>query len=288
MSTTPINLPANRLEDPKSDDSRIADLERRVLELEDRLWQTRNIMPTLDGGDGNSDVYLNANGFNVINDTSTTVGSWRKNGDILFGTNVNNPPTGVTIVIFNQAQTYNGESMGLGDMLFGDNSSGKANMLWDASTGILYFRGGTSQKVYINTTGDLYAGGGKVRLNENGMEVRNNSSTNYIKLYNSGITGYAGAVGYINLDSSDPAGGYHGSAIIGMQHDANNQSNVYCYLNEVDIVIKKGGAWRYVIEANYDRVNFNSPIRLSSIPTSAAGLSTGDVWRNGNVLNIVP
>ena len=205
MTTTPINLRANRLEDPKSDETRIADLERRVLELEDRLWQAGNIKPGLgSGAEGQNDVFLNANGFNVVNDGAVTVGSWRMNGDILFGTNVNSVPTGVTIAIFNQAQTYNGESMGVGDMLFGDNSVSKASMLWDASAGILYFRGGNprANQVYINTTGELYAGAGKVRLNANGLEVRNDSSNQYIKLYNSGISGYSGAVGYINLDEN--------------------------------------------------------------------------------------
>lgn len=42
--------------------------------------------------------------------------------------------------VFGVDQTYNGESMGAGDVLLGDNSTGKTNMLWDASAGELQIR----------------------------------------------------------------------------------------------------------------------------------------------------
>ena len=47
--------------------------------------------------------------------------------------------------VFAIDQTYNGESIGAGDVLIGDNSSdtGNPNMLWDASAGRLYARDGT-------------------------------------------------------------------------------------------------------------------------------------------------
>lgn len=263
----------------------LADLDARLADIESALY-ARNIQSAAKSKTG-ADMYLSAAGLNIKNSAGAIVGQWQQDGDVFFGTNVASPPSGVTIAIFNTAQTYNGESVGVGDMLFGNNSSGKANMLWDASAGILYFRGGTTPQVYINTTGDLYAGGGHIRLNADGLEVRNDSSQRYIALYNSLITGYAGAVGYMNLDAGDPGGGTTGTTVLGIQHDSNNQSNVYCWLNEVDIIIKKGGSWRYVVEANYDLVNFNAPIRLSNIPTSSSGLSSGDVWNDSGTLKIV-
>ncbi len=285
MQTVPIDLAASRYE---SNDvlAQVADLDRRILELEDRLYSRENSSKS-NISSINGQFYLNANGLNIINQGGVTVGTWQVDGDIFFGTNVNNPPTGVTIAIFNAAQTYNSESVGVGDMLFGNNSSGKANMLWDASAGILYFRGGTTNQVYINTTGDLYAGGGKVRLNANGLEVRNDSSTQYVKLYNTNITTYTGAVGYLNIDQNDPAGHTYGTMVIGIWHNANNQSNLYCFLNEVDIAIQKGGSWKYTLESNYDYTRINTPLNLSAIPTSSAGLSAGDVWNSSGVLHIV-
>lgn len=286
--TTPIELMASR-QDQDEGLVQVRELERRIQELEDRLYSqglanksTRSFL--------NGDFYLQANGLNIINQNGVAVGTWQNDGDIFFGTNVSNPPSGVTIAIFNAAQTYNGESMEVGDMLFGDNSVSKASMLWDASAGILYFRGGNprSNKVYINTTGELYAGGGVVRLNEDGLEVRNNSDTKYIAVYNSTITVYTGAVGYINVDQYDPLGNTYGTAVFGMQHDANNQSNIYCYFNGVNIAIQAGGNWQYTIEAMYNHVIINAAtLNFSSIPTSSSGLESGDVWRNGNNLMIV-
>lgn len=63
-------------------------------------------------------------------------------GDAFFGSNIAAPAT-TALSIFSNAQTYNSESMGAGDVLFGDNSSGKPNLLWDASTGKMFTRSGT-------------------------------------------------------------------------------------------------------------------------------------------------
>lgn len=62
------------------------------------------------------------------------------------------------LAIFNANQTYNSESVETSDLLIGDNSSGKANALWDKSAGILYFRTGTTKKVSIDTSGDVKIG----------------------------------------------------------------------------------------------------------------------------------
>jgi hypothetical protein len=45
--------------------------------------------------------------------------------------------------------------MGEGDVLLGDNSASKANMLWDKSTGELLLRAGQTAKVKIDTSGRL-------------------------------------------------------------------------------------------------------------------------------------
>lgn len=75
-----------------------------------------------------------------LNDAQT--GSIQNDGDVQFGSDISSPAT-TGFNIFSQAQTYNGESFGAGDILLGDNSTGKANIWWDASAGILYFRSGT-------------------------------------------------------------------------------------------------------------------------------------------------
>lgn len=82
-------------------------------------------------------------------------------GDIFFGSNVASPGT-TSFVVFSNAQTYNGESVGAGDLLIGDNSSGKGNIFWDQSAGVLYFRTGTTALNQIST-GALSADGCRIR-----------------------------------------------------------------------------------------------------------------------------
>ena len=47
------------------------------------------------------------------------------------------------------------ETLNSGDALLGSNASGKANLFWDASTGQLNFRGGTTTNLYIDTSGKM-------------------------------------------------------------------------------------------------------------------------------------
>ncbi len=87
-----------------------------------------------------------------------------------FGSNVSAAAT-TAIAIFGAGQTYNSEAVGAGDLLIGDNSASKANVLWDKSTGQLKFRGGTTVQVYIDTDGAVVAGGGVVKLNSDGIQT---------------------------------------------------------------------------------------------------------------------
>jgi len=91
-------------------------------------------------------------------------------GDVLFGSNITAPAT-TALAVFATSQTYNSESLGAGDVLFGDNSASKANILWDASDGLLRFRGGTTTQVYIATDGSLRAGGGAIKIDVSGIRA---------------------------------------------------------------------------------------------------------------------
>ncbi len=87
-----------------------------------------------------------------------------------FGSNVGAVAT-TAISIFGVDQTYNSEAFGAGDLLIGDNSAAKANVLWDKSTGKLLFRGGTTTQAYIDTDGAINAGAGVVELNSDGIQI---------------------------------------------------------------------------------------------------------------------
>jgi len=91
-------------------------------------------------------------------------------GDLFIGEDITDPSK-TYLAVFVNAQTYNSESMAAGDMLFGDNSSGKANILWDKSEGRLLFRGGTTTALFLDTDGTLTAGGGNVLLDAAGLTI---------------------------------------------------------------------------------------------------------------------
>jgi len=109
----------------------------------------------------------------------------QSDGDALFGSDISAPAT-TSFSIFSNAQTYNSESMGAGDVLFGDNSSGKANLLWDASAGKILLRGGTTTQGYYDTDGAAVFGGGTVTLDTSGVTIDAGvSQVNWLKWYDS-------------------------------------------------------------------------------------------------------
>lgn len=89
-------------------------------------------------------------------------------GDITAGSNINAIATR-SLVHFGQAQTYNGESVDAGDMVFGNHAAG--NMFWDRSAGQLKFRNGVTTKVYVSTAGAFVAGADDVMLDNGGLNL---------------------------------------------------------------------------------------------------------------------
>lgn len=61
-------------------------------------------------------------------------------------------PTNVNFIVLSSSRTINGEELSAGDILMGDNSDGKANILWDQSAGVLYFRLGTIVQNFMSST----------------------------------------------------------------------------------------------------------------------------------------
>lgn len=96
-----------------------------------------------------------AEGFIIYNpDTGAPTIKMEPVGNAWFGADLDDP-TKTSLVIFSIDQEYNEESVGEGDVLLGDNSSSKANLLWDRSTGNLLFRGGTTANIKLDTSGNL-------------------------------------------------------------------------------------------------------------------------------------
>lgn len=102
---------------------------------------------------GKSNARLSAGGLQLRNFTTVKI-DLRSDGDVRIGSDVAAPGT-TYLSIFSNIETYNSEAVGAGDMLIGDNSTGKANILWQKSTGRMLFRGGPTTKLYIDTSGNL-------------------------------------------------------------------------------------------------------------------------------------
>lgn len=94
--------------------------------------------------------------------------SLQSDGDIFAGANAAAVAT-TSFAHFGVAQTYGSEAMGAGDVVIGNKSAG--HMFWDASTGRLNFRNGTTVQSYVDTAGQIVAGAGSVILNSSGVDV---------------------------------------------------------------------------------------------------------------------
>ncbi len=125
-------------------------------------------------GSGQSNVYITAGAVKLRTDTTVKV-DLQTSGNVKIGSNTAAAAT-THLSVFTGNQTYNGESVEDGDLLLGDNSSGKANALWDKSLGQLKFRGGTITQVYIDTDGSLTAGAGAITMNADGLQMQEDSS----------------------------------------------------------------------------------------------------------------
>ncbi len=75
------------------------------------------------------------------------------------------------------------ESMHAGDVLFGSNQAGAANVKWDVNAGQLQFRGGTTVQAYIDTDGSIKAGGGALSLGSSGIAIATDDSWSTIREY---------------------------------------------------------------------------------------------------------
>ena len=124
-------------------------------------------------------------------------------GDFLLGSNIAAAAT-TSFAVFTNAQTYNSESIGEGDLLVGDNTASKANILWDKSAGQLLFRGGTTTQGYIDTDGAATFGGGDVVLNSSGIILKTDSSDPSTLTWRDSFTGQAYLTIYTLLSGTTP------------------------------------------------------------------------------------
>ena len=123
----------------------------------DRDKKTLNNISTVTGGGaginhGNVEISF-ADGITLKNPSSGARTVYLDpDGDAWFGSDIDSVAQ-TTMFIVSNDQRYNSETFGKGDLLLGDNSTGKANLFWDASTGKLFIRSGQTASVEIGDGG---------------------------------------------------------------------------------------------------------------------------------------
>jgi hypothetical protein len=121
----------------------------------------------------------------------TDAGAGRVNANAggIYGVDSGGKPT---FTLLNSAATVNGESLGAGDTLLGDNSSNKGNVLFDQSAGSLIIRTGTTNVLSFGSTGSV---DGVLNLGASGGIWQGSSGsfgspTTGLKLYRNGTDGW--------------------------------------------------------------------------------------------------
>ena len=209
------------LKEDKSADER-KELEKLAFQLEATAMDVGNSIAT--GGTVSrlraGSVVLDTAGMHTFLKGVET-GRIEADGDFLLGSNIAAAAT-TSFVVFSNAQTYNSESVGAGDLLIGDNSASKANILWDKSTGKLLFRGGTTTQGYIDTTGKAVFGGGHVEIDSGGIaiqtgqattnlitweDIANSDATAYGKIYTYHIGTTPNKYGVMIVNAGEESGG---------------------------------------------------------------------------------
>ena len=221
-----------------------------------------------------------------IKDGTTVKFLARTDGNMFIGSDVS-VVDGVYFAIFSTAQTYfNSESMAAGDMLIGDNSANKANILWDKSAGQLLFRGGQTAQAYIDTSGSVVAGGGDVALDNTGMRIDGDASalSNVLKIkwlqsFPSGTEAFSiGAYHFDNGSTIDRLGKVS-LAAYGTDSEALIKFAQASAITGSNIEIRADGISIYGDGALDENVNISGGLGI----TGGLNLSTGDFEKGGKI-----
>lgn len=159
-------------------------------------------------------VQIDVNGVAGYSAATTKTFSLETDGDLFLGSDISAVGT-TALAVFANAQTYNSESMGAGDVLLGDNSAGKINLLWDVSEGDIILRRGNgagAARITLDGSADSIligqaaASQNNVLISSGAISIRNNT-TERIGVTAAGILTIKDSAGnaVITLDASTGA-----------------------------------------------------------------------------------
>lgn len=139
-------------------------------------WATNGAIIIGQTGASQSNVYITSGAVQLRTDTTvnlelTTAGKIIL-GDDAGGVYVTIDSTGIEM--YSNAIKVVDIDGATGDFIFGEVATNKSNLFWDESEGKLSFRGGlngTVVQAYVDSDGAIYAGGGTVKLDANGIKI---------------------------------------------------------------------------------------------------------------------
>jgi hypothetical protein len=257
-----------------ANNEKLSPLERdELINLCDQLQAGATFANSISGGPstiegisvitGSGNVVSDETGLKIYNDDILT-GWWQTDGDFVTGSNALSAST-TSLAIFTNNQTYNSESVGAGDVLFGDNSINKANMLWDASSGQLLFRGGTTTQAYVDTAGRIIAGGGVVTIDAGGIRILLSDAASYVRSY-----AFESASAYLGF-----LGGYY-TAVEEENHIVLSTSALSTYDEFVDVIARcASGRYSHCTLEAYDHMDKATAVHRAHVMAYATSSSSG-------------
>jgi hypothetical protein len=172
-------------------------------------------------------------------------------------------------IALSAAETINGEALGAGDVLIGDNSSSKPNLFWDQSAGKFYSRSG------VVVGGEITGG----TFKQYGAEVRDSDGQTITHDTVSDIqfdTEWADDSGFVDLGASSrritiPTG-MGGEYVIGVWAQwAGNATG----MRKIGIEINDGGGWAIKPQLTHAAIPTGTPLHYMS-QEAQVSLAAGD------------
>jgi len=227
------------------------------------------------------------NNFNFQNGLQT-MGIDNVTSTFMLGSDISAPATTSFLVTGSQL-IYNGETLSGGDVLFGDNTAGKANMHWNSMAGQLEFRGGTTVNAYVDVDGSIKAAGGALTLNATGLTIQSGIGSHHNIAWVE--AGSGNTLLYINsqqsssysdayfMVSADPSG-FMANASMVLRASAQDARNA-----NINMIAINGTSTSISLDADFVGINTLSPSKNldvnGTMGVSGTATHSGDLVANG-------
>ena len=132
------------------------DIDVRLRDVEDKLYGHSLVGAPTMRQPVNNNTFVGTQNVSIYGSGGALISAWQIDSDIFFGPNLAQIPQGISLALFGAAQTYNGESMGVGDILLANDWW--ANLFYDYSSGEFSMRYQTTKIERWDSNGSHWMG----------------------------------------------------------------------------------------------------------------------------------